>query len=75
MSTCESIELRTRAYRPASTPTASTRSSRVTTVPARFDMRTGSPSRTRLTSWPIRISRFTYGTSPNAFVMAMRRRT
>ncbi len=43
MSIGESTEERASAYRAASTPTASTRSSRVTTVPARLLIRTGCP--------------------------------
>ncbi len=38
----------------------------VTTVPARLLIRTGEPSLTRLTSCPMRISRLTPGSSPNA---------
>ena len=43
----------------------------VMTVPARLLIRSGSPSRTRLTSWPMRISRLTRGVSPNAAHIAM----
>ena len=59
-----SIEERASAYRAASAPIASTRSTSLTTVPARLLIRTGSPSWTRLTSWPIRISRCASGSSP-----------
>jgi hypothetical protein len=52
-------------------PTASTRSSSRTTVPARLLIRTGSPSRTRLTSWPSRISRLASGSSPTAATSAL----
>ena len=44
-----------------------------TMVPARFDIRTGSPSLTRLTSCPIRICRFSPGLSPKAAHMAIMR--
>ena len=74
-SICESADERASAYRAASTPTASTRSSMVTTVPARLDIRTGWPSLTRLTSWPMRISRLTSGVSPNAAQTAIMRPT
>ena len=47
----------------------------VTTVPARLDIRSGWPSRSRLTIWPIRISRFVPGSSPNAAHIAIIRPT
>ena len=47
----------------------------MTTVPARLDMRIGCPSLTRLTIWPMRICRFTPGSSPNAAHIAMSRCT
>ncbi len=71
----ESDDDRTRAYRPASTPTASTRSSIDTIVPARLDIRTGSPPDTRLTIWPMMISRLTPGSSPKAAHIAIIRPT
>ena len=69
----ESADERASAYRAASTPTASTRSSMVTTVPARLLIRTGAPSLTRLTIWPMRISRLTPGSSPKAAQIAIMR--
>ena len=47
----------------------------VTTVPARLDIRIGWPSLSRLTIWPIRISRLTCGVSPNAAHIAIIRPT
>ena len=47
----------------------------VTTVPARFDIRMGCPSRSRLTIWPMRISRLVPGVSPNAAHIAIIRPT
>ena len=52
---------------------ASVRSSMVTTLPARFDMRTALPSFITLTSWPMRICMFSPGLSPNASHMAIMR--
>ena len=60
------------AYRAASTPIASTRSSRVMTVPARLLIRTGWPSRTRLTICPISTSTVS-GSSPSAAAAALSR--
>ena len=70
-----STEALTSEYRAASTPTISTRSSIVTTFPARLDMRTGSPPRTRLTNWPMRMSMFRPGpaVSPKARAIAYMR--
>ena len=42
-------------------------------VPARFDMRTGAPSFTRFTIWPMRICMFTPGSSPKAAHIAIMR--
>ncbi len=59
-------------YRAASTPMASTRSSSVMTVPARLLIRTGWPSRTRLTICPISTSTVA-GSSPSEAAMALSR--
>ncbi len=72
MSSTESTDDRTIAYRAASTPTASTRSSIVMTVPARLLIRTGLPSLTRFTICPISTST-TAGSSPSAAAAALRR--
>ncbi len=61
-STWSTLE-RVSVYRAASTPTASTRSSSVMIVPARLDIFTGSPSRSRFTSWPMSTSTVS-GSSP-----------
>ena len=74
MSMLESTEKRVSEYRAASTPTASTRSSMVTTLPARLDIRTGTPSLTRLTIWPMRTSTRS-GASPRAAAAALSRAT
>ena len=47
----------------------------VMTVPARFDIRSGWPSRSRLTIWPMRISMSSCGVSPNAAHIAIIRPT
>ncbi|OUD81147.1 hypothetical protein BC477_19055 [Clavibacter michiganensis subsp. michiganensis] len=47
----------------------------MTIVPARLLIFTGSPSRSRLTIWPMRICRLTPGVSPNASAMAIMRPT
>ena len=75
MSISSRLEERASAYRAASTPTASTRSSRVITVPARLLIRTGCPSRVRVTICPMRISRLTPGVSPKAAHIAIIRPT
>ena len=67
-----STELRISTYRAASTPMASTRSSRVMTVPARLLIRMGWPSRTRLTICPISTSTVA-GSSPSAAAAALSR--
>ena len=72
MSIGVSTDERINEYRAASTPMASTRSSSVMTVPARLLIRTGWPSRTRLTIWPISTSTVA-GSSPTAAAMALSR--
>ncbi len=67
-----STEERISAYRAASTPMASTRSSRVITVPARLLIRTGWPSRTRFTICPMSTSTVS-GLSPSAAAAALSR--
>ncbi len=67
-----STEYRISAYREASTPSASIRSSSVITVPARLLIRTGWPPCTRLTIWPI-ITSTVSGSSSNAAAAALSR--